>query len=91
MENTERQFYLVYYFGGSYSDFFRTILFITQNEQKAQEYCEKFNKIVEKWRAFYNQFQESEYELKPEYEEYFERWHHLNQITLCTYVNIETR
>lgn len=45
--------YLVSYIGGDYGNRWAENIFVTSDEDKAQEYCERFNHILYKWKAFH--------------------------------------
>lgn len=87
--------YLVRYYGGSYDDYFNSIVFATEDEKTATEYVEKFNTILKKWQDYYSQFEEEQSQgfiwIKQEYAKYSRRWHQLNQITECYYEKIPIR
>ena len=45
--------YLVQYSEGYWEERFFVDIFVTENEEVAKKWCEKFNKLLEKWRTFY--------------------------------------
>ena len=44
--------YLVKYSKGSWDDYFEVTLFVTESEDTAKEYVDKFNTILNKWKSF---------------------------------------
>jgi hypothetical protein len=48
-----KDMYIVYYTTGSYDDFTRVPVFVTDNENKASDWVLKFNKIFDKWLDYY--------------------------------------
>ena len=45
--------YLVKYSKGSWDDYFEVPLFVTESEDIAKEYVDKFNTILKKWKSFF--------------------------------------
>lgn len=85
--------YLVKYFeflGECYTN-----LFVTEDEQVAKDYCEKFNKVIGKAKDFYGSVTEeaeSEEEVLSDYQ--LVMWDKLlffSEIQGCTYSKIEGR
>jgi len=87
--------YLVKYFGGSYDDFYTVTIFATEKKSTAAKYVTRFNKILKKWKKYYSQFEDKEYEyawIKDEHiDPHFDRWHSLRNITRCYYDEVEVR
>lgn len=50
--------YIVYYTIGSYNDFQRHNVFVTESESIASEWVAKFNRIGDKWYDYYKQNQD---------------------------------
>ena len=44
-------YYLVSYCGGEAESAYTTAIFVTDNKATATEYCDRFNKILAKWKA----------------------------------------
>lgn len=51
--------YLVTYSVGSHGDYYENNLFVTKDYEVAKNYVEKFNRILNKWIAYYDQFQDT--------------------------------
>lgn len=87
--------YLVKYCGGSYEDYYDTIIFATNKKSRATKYVTKFNKILKKWKLYYKQYETNEMGfpwIKNEYvQKYFNRWNMLNNITRCYFVEVPIR
>ena len=86
--------YIVKYNGGSYDDAYEVDLFVTDKKIKATKYVKKFNKILNKWKDEYKQYEESKYgyaRLKDEYLQYFDRWYSLQNVSRCYCEEIEFR
>ena len=45
--------YIVYYTTGSYDDFTRVPVFVTNDKSKASKWVLKFNKMLDKWSEYY--------------------------------------
>lgn len=88
-------YYLVKYCGGSYDDYYNATIFVTNNKIIAMKYVSKFNRILKKWKKYYEQFETNELGMKwiaDEYvEKYFNRWDSLQNITKCYYEEISFR
>ena len=48
--------YLCKYSSGSYEDYYQTTIFATKNLKTAENWVNKFNKKLEYWKEYYNQF-----------------------------------
>lgn len=87
--------YVVKYCGGSYDDYYSTIIFATLKKSTATKYVTKFNKILGKWKSHYSQYETEEMGfrwIKKEYiEKHFFRWDALRSISKCYYDEIEMR
>ena len=82
---TENKHYLVSYSTGMYDDFQIHILFVTEDEELAKKYCEKFNSIRERWFGYYKELLIKDSPLKN-----WERAGFL-EINKCFYKEIEKR
>lgn len=88
--------YLVKYQGGEeWDDYYNTTIFATTDLSTAEKYVEKFNKLLNKWKEYYSQFEKDQGSFKWIKDEYidthFYTWNKLNQITDCYYEEIELR
>jgi hypothetical protein len=87
--------YLVSYCGGSYEDSWNTVIFATHNKSTATKYVTKFNRILKKWKDYYDQFAATTRGfrwIKAEHvERHFKRWYYLNGISNCYYEEIDIR
>ena len=79
--------YLVKYCGGKYDDHYTVIIFATNKKWRAIKYVSKFNRILEKWKDYYKQFETYEMGYPCIKEECFDtkitRWECLQNITKC--------
>lgn len=87
--------YLVKYCGGSYDDYYSTVIFATNNKKLATKYITKFNSILKKWKNYYSQFEDKKDVfnwIKEEYvNQHFNRWNSLRDISKCYYEEIKVR
>ena len=60
MDNSKKH-YLVSYCGGSYDDYYTSVIFVTDDKKKATKYVTKFNKILKKWKKHYKQYEDKKY------------------------------
>jgi|694.fasta_scaffold116882_7 hypothetical protein len=47
--------YIVLYSTGSYDDYCKVPVFVTDDKEKADKYVEKFNRIYDKWSTYYSE------------------------------------
>jgi len=86
-----KQAYLVQYSTGSYDDYYQIFLFVTYDKQKAMDYCQKFNMILDKWFRYYDELLKGlRYEDKL-CKKYWCRWNELSETNECIYKEIEVR
>lgn len=87
--------YIVKYCGGSYEDYYNTIIFATRKKTTATKYVTKFNRILKKWKDYYKQFENNEMGMvwinKDFANNHFDRWYSLQNITRCYYEEIKVR
>ena len=88
--------YLVKYYGGSYDNYYTTIIFATTNKSKATKYVTKFNRILKKWKEYYSHFEDDRLGFKCIKKEFvtqsvYDRWHNLRNITKCYYEEVPMR
>jgi len=84
--------YLVTYSLGSYEDYHEHDIFVTKSEEKAQKYIEKFNRILEKWKDYYNKaYREIRVISNKKEERISDRYFQLHDITGAYYEPIEVR
>ena len=79
-----------------YEDLDTKDVFVTDKKSKATKYAAKFNKVLEKWKDHYKQFEMGKRGsiqwLKEEFEEqHFNRWNRLRNTNKCYWEEIETR
>ena len=79
----ENTVYLVGYSTGQYDDFYIINIFITENEEVAKKWVEKFNKIHSVWKKYFKErFEDAEgYWIDTEKEEDYQHWDRYYQIT----------
>jgi uncharacterized protein YnzC (UPF0291/DUF896 family) len=87
--------YLVQKVHGSFYEAYSRNIFATTSKENAEKYIEKFNRLLEKWKEYYSQFEEKEEGgvpwLKEKYMDKFRRWEQISDIIKCKYVEIEIR
>ena len=85
-------YYLVGYCGGSYDDYYSVFIFVTDKKSTATKYVTKFNRILKKWKKYYEQFETDESGIKwiadEHVEKHYNRWHSLQNITKCYYKEV---
>lgn len=87
--------YICYYTTGSHDDFWRTNVFVTESFEKAQNWSNKFNEKLQKWKKYYSQYEDNKYHFA--YisdifvDKYFDRWHVLNNTNMAGFEEIEKR
>lgn len=79
----KKYMWIVRYSRGSWDDFVRINVFVTTDEEKAKAYCEKFNRILTKWKEYWGQIEETEYN--------FNRWNEVLETNNSYYDKIEIR
>ena len=88
-------YYLVRYSGGSYDDYYSSVIFVTNKKSTATKYCKKFNNGLKKWKDYYKQFETKKYGITWVSDEHikkrFEKWEHLQNITKCYYEEVSLR
>lgn len=90
---TNKVYYQIIISGGYYEDSFRFIPFITDDEDYAKAYVEKFNRLIPKAKERYRKLEDDfNIWLKDEYEdEYGERYNYVRNLAPCMYTKIEFR
>ena len=84
--------YLVEYSTGSWDSWTRKPHFVTDDEQKAKDYCEKFNRILAAARTFYLKDDDEFYMKNDHLPVWFHlRQHHVNDYNEAKYAPIEIR
>ena len=97
MHDVSTSYYLVRYCGGSYEDYYSAVIFVTNKKSTATKYVTKFNRILKKWKKYYEQFEnnKSGFGMKwiadEHIENHFERWYSLKNITKCYYEKVSFR
>lgn len=89
---TENKHYLVSYSTGSYDDFRINNLFVTENEEYAKKYCEKFNRILNKWRPYFLEvYNNYDWENDENNDSHYDKSEVFIEINQCFYNEIEMR
>ena len=88
--------YIVKYYGGSYEDYYETIIFATTSKSKAYKYRARFNRILKKWKKHYSQYETRNmagmFWIGEEFvNKYYTRWSSLNRYTQCNVQEVELR
>ena len=79
--------YLVRHCGGSYEDSWDNVIFATISKKNAQKYVQKYNRVLEKWKVYYSQFEDKRRVLSKN----FHRWHQINSFINCYFEEIDVR
>jgi hypothetical protein len=90
MEESMRYMFIVKYSYGDWDDFSRIPIFVTDSETTAKHYVKRFNAILNKWKAYWKQFQNEDgwYENSiPK----FDRWLQITNTNEAYYDKIEIR
>jgi len=80
-----KKIYLVRYSRRDWEDYYDVTVFATQDESKAKAYVVKFNRLLEKWKAYYD---ENWQDLPNDGSLLYER---IYQVNMCDYCEIELR
>jgi hypothetical protein len=81
---------LVYYTTGCYDDFTRITIFVTEDEELAKRYVEKFNRILKYWKDYwYTIVNEDNWLEDDEYD--FIRWNQVTETNQAYFEKIEVR
>ena len=84
------EMFLVYYTYGGFDDFTRISIFVTEDEELAKRYVEKFNRILKYWKDYWNTIvNEDNWLDNDEYD--FRRWYKITETNEAQYKNIEVR
>jgi len=84
--------YIVKYSGGSYDGYYTRDIFGTADESTAIAYVNKFNNILNNWKAYYKKFEDGDGWLRSDVDdEHFEKWYKLHQISRCYYEPLPVR
>jgi hypothetical protein len=89
MEN--KQAYIVQYSTGSYDDYYQELVFVTYDKEKAIDYCQKFNAILDKWFRYYDELLKGLTYDDELCKKYWSRWNGLGETNGCLYTPIEIR
>lgn len=81
--------YIVKYNYGSYDDFTRINVFVTNDEEKAKAYVEKFNAILKKWKEYWKQYENEDGWMEDE--DKFQKWLRIADMGKAYYCEIEVR
>jgi hypothetical protein len=84
--DTTKTIYIVKYCLNNFGGNAKIIIFATKSNMFAKNYCDKFNRILNKWKNYYKQFDNCDW-LEDENFNKFERWYQLSQIDSC-YIDV---
>jgi hypothetical protein len=82
--------FIVKYTHGDWDGFVRVNVFATYDEEIAKAYCEKFNRILKKWKSYWAQYVNSDNWLEPS-NIHFERWLYIDKTNEAYYDKLEIR
>ena len=87
--------YTVGYSRGSYEDYREIIVFVTFDKKKAQKWCKKYNKMLIKWKRYYDKFTKDVgfkwYDSEKHGYEFYDRWHSIFELNGASYKEYEIR
>jgi len=85
--------YLVQYSGGGYTDFYKVVIFATEDENTAIKYVEKFNTLLQKCITYYKKFEDEHgwFDSEKFNNAMVCKWYMLREIHKCYYEQIEVR
>lgn len=89
--------YLVTYSTGSYDDYFEVKVFATANKDIATKWIDRFNSILNKWKEYYKQYENTNTQPGYEWIEdkyvdlYFDRWYMSRKLNKAFFEEIELR
>jgi len=90
--NNEKQYMLVVkYSEGIYDDFCVHDIFATTDEEKAKAYCEKFNRIISKWKDYWSTIVNEDDDWVDNDTYNYNRYHQITDINTAWYDKIEIR
>jgi hypothetical protein len=75
--------FIVKYNYGEWDDFTRVTIFVTQDENFAKRYVDRFNSILQRLKDYYNSIEITE--------QLWERWYAVNHFSPAYYHKIEIR
>jgi hypothetical protein len=82
--------YLVYYSSGSYDTAYEWNVFVTADEQMARAYTEKFNHLLDKWKAYcIENILDTMWDENSKYD--WHKWNRIMETSGCTYQMINVR
>ncbi|CAK0748783.1 conserved hypothetical protein [Gammaproteobacteria bacterium] len=84
-------YYLVSYSTGQYEDHYTVNVFVTNDENKAKKWIEKFNRILKSFIENNNPFDNDSDELENIPYEKINRWYYISEINNAFYNIIELR
>jgi hypothetical protein len=82
--------WVVKYTTGTYDDFMRHNIFVTENEELAKAYVEKHNKVLTKWQKYWEQF-ENEDDWMEDPTKDWNRWYQIVNRNEAYYDKIDVR
>ena len=95
IQSSIKKMYIVKYCGGSYEDYYEKIVFVTDKKSTATKYVTKFNKTLKKWKDYYSQYEEkSQFGvtwIKDSFNNKFNRWYSLGNISRAYWEEVEVR
>ena len=88
----KNKIYIAMYSKGRYEDYSEYIVFATYDKSKVIKWCDKFNRILEKWIEYYEKYEDSFDWIKEEHvAKHFKRWSWLRNINKAYYEETEIR
>lgn len=90
IDESMRFMFIVKYSYGDWDDFSRINIFITDSEKTAKEYVERFNSILNKWKAYWKQFENPDGWYEDDSEK-FQRWLTITNTHEAYYDKIQIR
>ena len=91
-QNNKKQYMLVVkYSEGCWDDFCVHDIFATTDEEKAKAYCEKFNRIISKWKNYWSTIVSKDDDWLDDDTYNYNRYHQITDINTAWYDKIEIR
>ena len=82
--------WIVKFTTGSYDDFARHNIFVTENEELAKAYVKKHNETLIKWQKYWEQFENADHWMEDETKDW-NRWYEIVNRNEAYYDKIDVR
>ena len=82
--------FIVKYSTGSYDDYMRHNIFVTESEEVAKAYVEKHNALLTKWQKYWEQFENEDHWMEDQTKDW-NRWYEIHNRNVAYYDKIDIR